>query len=248
LLDFAAVSCELPAMRLDIKICGLKTPEAVAAALRGGASHLGFIFFARSPRNIDGATAGGLRQAAIGRSRAVAVTVDASDHDLDGIVASMRPDVLQLHGAETPDRVAAVRRRYGLPVIKAIAVREAADLEAIRRFREVADRLLFDAKPPVGTDLPGGNGRAFDWRLLANLDAELDYMLSGGINAANVGEALSAARPGGIDVSSGLESAPGDKDPALIDAFFRAVEAVLDGRPICNQSRAPDSSAQEIGR
>ena len=226
-------------MRLDIKICGLKTPSAVDAALQGGATHVGFIFFPRSPRNVDAATAGALRQAVLGRSKAVAVTVDASDSELDAIVAAMRPDLLQLHGAESPERVVAVRRRFGLPVMKALPVREAADLAAVATFEGVADRLLLDAKPPPGAALPGGNGLPFDWRLLQRLDNGLDYMLSGGIDAANVDAALSLAAPTGIDVSSGVESAPGVKDPARIEALFRAVRAALDDR-----SRSP---ALEVG-
>ena len=164
-----------------------------------------------------------MRQAARGRARAVAVTVDAGDDALDAIVAAMAPDMLQLHGSESPERVQAVKARYGLPVIKAVPVRTAADLAASGRYRGVADRLMFDAKPPAGSELPGGNGVSFDWRLLAGLDADVDYMLSGGLSAANVGEALLIANPPAIDVSSGVESAPGVKDPALIADFFRAV-------------------------
>ena len=210
---------------LDIKICGLKTDEALAAALAGGASHVGFIFFPRSPRHVEPAEAGRLRRAALGKAKAVAVTVDAGDALLDAIMNAMAPDMLQLHGAETPARVAEVKARYGLPVMKALSVREATDISAARAYAGVADRLLLDAKPPRGSELPGGNGVSFDWRLLAGADAGLNYMLSGGINAANIGTALSLARPSGIDVSSGVESAPGVKDPALIAAFFRAVAA-----------------------
>jgi phosphoribosylanthranilate isomerase len=210
-------------MSLDIKICGLKTDAALAAALTGGASHVGFIFFPKSPRNIDPDAAGRLRQAARGKAEAVAVTVDADDQALDRIVAGMQPDMLQLHGGESPERVALVKARYGLPVMKVLSIRTAADLDAVGRYRGVADRLMFDAKAPVGSPLPGGNGVSFDWRLLAGLDAGLDYMLSGGLNAANIGEALRLANPPGIDVSSGVESAPGVKEPALIEAFFRAV-------------------------
>jgi phosphoribosylanthranilate isomerase len=217
-------------MALDIKICGLKTDEAMAAALAGGASHVGFIFFAKSPRYVEPAEAGRLRQAAIGKAKAVAVTVDADDAFLDEIVAKMRPDMLQLHGAETPERVAAVKARYGLPVMKVFSVSEAADLERLKPFVGIADRFMFDAKPPKGSQLPGGNGVAFDWRILAGLDAGLDYMLSGGLNAANIGDALRSANPPAIDISSGVESAPGVKDPALIEQFFRAVRAARDDR------------------
>lgn len=209
----------------DIKICGLKTEEALATALDNGASHVGFIFFAKSPRNIAPADAGRLRQAARGKAKAVAVSVDAGDAFLDEIVTAMAPDMLQLHGAESPERVAEVKNRYGLPVMKAFSLREAGDLAAVTPYRGVADRFLFDAKPPKGSELPGGNGVAFDWRILTSLDADLDYMLSGGLNADNVGAALAIANPPGLDISSGVESAPGVKDARLIAEFFQAVRA-----------------------
>lgn len=215
-------------MAFDIKICGLKTDEALAAALDGGASHVGFIFFAKSPRNIDAAGAGRLREAARGRAKAVAVTVDGEDAFLDDIIAKMQPDMMQLHGKETPVRIAEIKARYGLPVIKAFSIREAADFAAITPYVGVADRLLFDAKPPAGSELPGGNGVSFDWRLLAGLDASVDYMLSGGLDAANIGDAIRLANPPGIDISSGVESAPGVKDAALITNFFKAVRAARD--------------------
>ena len=215
-------------MSFDIKICGLSTPEALDAALANGASHVGFIFFPKSPRDIAPETAGRLRTAAKGRAHAVAVTVDAPDAMLDAIVAAMAPDMLQLHGKETPERVAAVKARYGLPVMKAFSLSEAADLARVAPYRGVADRFLFDAKPPQGSELPGGNGVAFDWRILAALDPGLDYMLSGGLDAANIGQAIRLANPPGIDVSSGVESAPGVKDTALIEAFFQAVRAARD--------------------
>ncbi|TGU94693.1 phosphoribosylanthranilate isomerase [Mesorhizobium sp. M00.F.Ca.ET.151.01.1.1] len=217
-------------MALDIKICGLKTDQAVAAALAGGASHVGFIFFAKSPRYVEPAEAGRLREAARGKALAVAVTVDANDAFLNEIVEKMRPDMLQLHGSEPPERVAELKARHGLPVMKALPLSEAADLERIKPFVGIADRFLFDAKPPKGSELPGGNGVAFDWRILAGLDAGIDYMLSGGLNAANIGDALRLANPPAIDISSGVESAPGVKDPALIEQFFRAVRAARDDR------------------
>lgn len=212
-------------MTLDIKICGLKTPEALDAALAGGASHVGFIFFSKSPRNIEPAAAGALRGAARGRAQAVAVTVDADDAFLDAIVAAMAPDMLQLHGKETPARVSEVKVRYDLPVMRALSVSEAGDLDKARAYAGVADRLLFDAKPPKGSELPGGNGVSFDWTLLKALPAGTDYLLSGGLNAGNVGEALRLANPPGLDVSSGVESAPGVKDVGLIRGFFDAVKA-----------------------
>jgi phosphoribosylanthranilate isomerase len=210
-------------MSLDIKICGLKTPDTLEAALAGGATHVGFIFFPKSPRYVAPAEAGRLRIAAKGRAKAVAVTVDADAAFLDEIVSAMSPDMLQLHGKETPEGVAEIKARYGLPVMKALSVSEAADLEKAKPYLGVADRFLFDAKPPAGSELPGGNGIAFDWTILAALDRNVDYMLSGGLSAANIGDALRLANPPGIDISSGVESAPGVKDAALIDAFFRAV-------------------------
>ncbi len=215
-------------MSLDIKICGLKTAEALDAALAGGASHVGFIFFPKSPRNISPTDAARLREAARGRATAVAVTVDASDALLAEIVTAMSPDMLQLHGAESPARVAELKARHGLPVMKAFAIREAADLDAVKPYFGVADRFLFDAKPPMGSELPGGNGVAFDWRLLEGIDPGIDYMLSGGLTAANIGEALRLATPPGIDISSGVESAPGVKDAALIAEFFQVARAAKD--------------------
>lgn len=217
-------------MALDIKICGLKTGEALAAAIEGGASHVGFIFFSKSPRNVTPQEAAALRGKAAGRAKAVAVTVDADDAFLDAIVEAMGPDMLQLHGSESPERVAAVRARYALPVMKAFAVQAAADLARIAPYRGIADRFLFDARPPAGSELPGGNGVRFDWTVLAGLDAGVDYMLSGGLDAANIGDALRLASPPGIDISSGVERAPGVKDAALIDAFFKAVSAARNDR------------------
>jgi phosphoribosylanthranilate isomerase len=215
---------------MDIKICGLRTEEALAAALAGGASHVGFIFFPKSPRNIEPAEAGRLRRLAFGKAKAVAVTVDADDATLDAIVKAVAPDMLQLHGSESPARVAELKARYRLPVMKALSVREKSDLDRVADYVGVADRLMFDAKPPKGADLPGGNGVSFDWSLLARLDAGTDYLLSGGLNADNVAEALRAANPSGVDISSGVESAPGMKDVRLIEAFFRAVDAAAKNR------------------
>ena len=210
-------------MPTDVKICGLKTAEALAAALDGGASHVAFIFFPKSPRNILPDEAGRLRRAALGRARAVAVTVDAADDLLDGIVAAMAPDMLQLHGKESPARVAAVKARYALPVMKALSVSEAADVEAAAAYEDVADRMLFDARPPKGAELPGGNGVPPARRILDGYRG--DYFLSGGLTPENVGAAIRLLDPPGLDVSSGVESAPGEKDLGLIAAFFAAVRA-----------------------
>ncbi|MCM2456817.1 phosphoribosylanthranilate isomerase [Rhizobium sp. CG4] len=211
-------------MKPDIKICGLKTSEAVEKAVARGASHIGFIFFEKSPRNIEPDIAGKLADAVRGRAKIVAVTVNADNDDLDEIIALLKPDILQLHGTETPERVLNVKAIYGLPVMKALSIREADDLIRVEPYIGIADRFLFDAKPPNGSDLPGGNGVSFDWSLLAGLDADIDYMLSGGLNKDNVAEALSRTGARGIDLSSGVESAPGVKDLGLIDALFDAIE------------------------
>ena len=210
-------------MRPDIKICGLKTPEAVERAVAQGATHLGFIFFPKSPRNVAPEVAAELADPVRGKAKIVAVTVDADDDELDDIVHLLKPDVLQMHGHETPERILHVRALYGLPVMKAFSVRDAADLDRVDRFIGVADRFLFDAKAPAGSELPGGNGVSFDWEIMASLDDSVDYMLSGGLNKDNVGLALASTRASGIDVSSGVESAPGVKDLRMIDAFFDAI-------------------------
>lgn len=207
----------------DIKICGLKTPEAVEAALSGGASYIGFIFFPKSPRNVEPEAAGKLRDRARGRAKAVAVTVDADDAFLDRIMRDMQPDLMQLHGKETPARVAEVKRRYGLPVIKALSVSSADDIARARPYAGIADFIMFDARAPKGSELPGGNGVSFDWSLLKTVGPELTYFLAGGLTAENVGEAVRIAHPPIIDISSGVETAPGVKDPALIRDFFAAV-------------------------
>jgi phosphoribosylanthranilate isomerase len=210
-------------MTLDIKICGLKTEEAVDRAVALGATHIGFIFFAKSPRHIEPADAGRLADRVRGKVKIVSVSVDPDNDDLDEIVALMRPDILQLHGRETPDRLLTIKAVTGLPVWKALSIADADDLRRIDAYDGIANRFLLDAKPPRNSELPGGNGVSFDWRLLGGLDASVDYMLSGGLNKDNVGEALSIARPTGIDTSSGVESSPGVKDPDMMDEFFKAV-------------------------
>jgi phosphoribosylanthranilate isomerase len=214
-------------MTLDIKICGLKTEEAIDRAVALGATHVGFIFFQKSPRHIEPADAGRLADRVRGKAKIVSVSVDADNDDLDEIIDLIRPDVLQLHGKETPDRVLNIRSVTGLPVIKAFSIQTANDLHKIEPYDGIADRYLFDAKPPKGSDLPGGNGVSFDWRLLAGLDPSVDYFLSGGLNRDNIGDALRIARPRGIDASSGLESNPGVKDLRMIDEFFAAVHSAL---------------------
>lgn len=210
-------------MKLDIKICGLKTQEAVLRAVDRGASHIGFIFFEKSPRNIEPDLAAQLADLVRGRAKVVAVTVNAEDDDLDEIVHVLKPDILQLHGGETPQQLLRTKAMYGLPIMKAFAIRDAQDFDRIDPYIGIADRFLFDAKAPAGSELPGGNGMSFDWTLLRSLDASINYMLSGGLNKDNIAEALRETGARGIDISSGVESAPGIKDLSLIDAFFDAV-------------------------
>lgn len=212
-------------MTVSVKICGLKTPETMRAALDCGADHVGFIFFAKSPRNVAPEVAADLRKAARGRAKAVAVTVNADDETLEQIVTTVDPDMLQLHGKESPERLAEIRQRFDRPVMKAFAIREAADLDAIAPYKGIADRFLFDAKPPAGSELPGGNAVSFDWTLLARLDDDVDYMLSGGLDADNIAIALLQTGAKAVDLSSGVESAPGVKDVGLIHDFFKAVGA-----------------------
>lgn len=212
-------------MTPEIKICGLKSADAIERAVRRGASHLGFIFFEKSPRNIEPDIAGKLADAVRGSVKIVAVTVDADNDELDEIIHLLKPDMLQLHGHESPERVLNVKAVYGLPIIKAFSIRDGDDLAKIDPYIGIADKFLFDAKPPAGSDLPGGNGVSFDWTLLRSLDEGVDYMLSGGLNKDNIAHALAETGAKGIDASSGVESAPGVKDLAMIDAFFDAIRS-----------------------
>lgn len=219
-------------MTIQIKICGLSTPEAVDRAADLNADMAGFIFFPKSPRHIAVDTAAALAEQSRARGlKTVAVSVDMDDAGLDQIVSAVKPNWLQLHGSESPQRTAELKARYGLPVMKAFAIREAADFDKIGPYKGIADRFLFDAKAPKGSDLPGGNGVSFDWRLLATLDASANYMLSGGLTKDNIGEALGISGAPGVDVSSGVESAPGVKDLEMMDSFVRAVHAADKGRP-----------------
>lgn len=215
----------------DIKICGLSTPETLAAALAAGADLVGFVSFPRSPRHVGLETMATLADAARGRAGIVALTVDADDAALDALVTAVRPDILQLHGHETPERCAAVRARFGVPVMKALGIGTAADVAATAAYAGAADRLLFDAKPPKDASRPGGLGATFDWSLLEDLDPALSFMLSGGLDPDNVGAAIRRVRPAGVDVSSGVETAPGVKSAALIAAFVAAARRAFAGEP-----------------
>ena len=212
-------------MSVIVKICGLSTPEALDVALEAGADMVGFVFFAPSPRHLTSSGAHALASRVLERAQKVALTVDADDALLDAVVEALQPDMLQLHGTESPARVEAVRRMFGLPVMKALPIAARNDLDGIARYAGIADRLLFDARAPREATRPGGLGRPFDWHLLENLDPGVPFMLSGGLDAANVGEALRITRAPGVDVSSGVERAPGEKDPDKIRAFVRAARA-----------------------
>lgn len=206
-----------------VKICGLKEADHIDVAAQAGAAYVGFVFFPKSPRNVSIAQAATLAgHVPVGVAK-VALTVNADDAALDAITGAVPLDMLQLHGAETPQRVAEVKARYGLPVMKAIGVAEAADLDQIDSYSSVADQLLIDAKPTQATDRPGGNGLTFDWQLLAGRKYwTRPWMLSGGLTAENVGRAINLTGAKQVDLSSGVESAPGVKDPDMIRAFMKA--------------------------
>lgn len=208
-----------------VKICGLTTPEALDAALAGGAAFVGAVLFPKSPRHIPPLHAAALFDRARGRAKVVAVTVDADDALLTEIALILRPDLIQLHGSETPPRAEAVRRLTGAGIIRALPVRSAADVDLATDWEPFVDHLMFDAKPPAGSDLPGGVGVRFDWTLLGERAFRAPWFLAGGLDATNVGEAIAVAGPPLVDVSSGVESAPGVKEPALIQAFLDAVKA-----------------------
>jgi phosphoribosylanthranilate isomerase len=212
-------------MSLIVKICGLSTPETLEAALAAGADMVGFVFFPPSPRHIGLEIARDLGRQVKGRARKVALSVDADDALLANSIDALQPDILQLHGRETTARLRDIRQKFGLPVMKAIAVETRADLAVLPGYADVADRILFDARAPKGATRPGGLGAAFDWHLLEKLDLKLPFMVSGGLNAANVAEAVRVTRAGGVDISSGVEHAPGRKDPEMIRAFIRAARA-----------------------
>jgi phosphoribosylanthranilate isomerase len=206
-----------------VKICGLSTPETVEAALDGGATHLGFVFFPRSPRDIDPLMAAELAGMARGKAASVAVVVDPDDALLERLADEVAPDFFQLHGQETPERVSDVRDRTGVRVIKALGVAGAADLERAAEYEAVADHLMVDAK--TGGDLPGGAGASFDWGVLKGRTFAKPWFLAGGLTPRDVAAAVRVTGAPGVDVSSGVESAPGVKDPALIAAFLRAARS-----------------------
>ncbi|EKE76933.1 phosphoribosylanthranilate isomerase [Oceanibaculum indicum] len=210
-----------------VKICGLSTPESVAAAIEGGADFLGFVFYPRSPRNVTPEQATELTKPVPAAVRTVALTVDADDALLETIVATMRPGLLQLHGHETPERVADIRSRFGTPVMKVLSVASAEDVAKASAYEPVAGMLMFDAKPPkeMKDALPGGNALRFDWQLLAGAHFGKPWLLAGGLTPDNVAEAIRTSGAPGVDVSSGVEDAPGRKSIPLIRAFLKAAKA-----------------------
>jgi phosphoribosylanthranilate isomerase len=224
-------------MNLLVKICGLKSPETLDVAIECGADMVGFVFFPPSPRHLGLEAARVLGGHVRKRALKVALSVDASDAELDAIIAALAPDLLQLHGAETPARVSAVRERFALPVMKALPIAERGDLSSIARYAASADRLIFDARAPREATRPGGLGRRFDWRLLEHVETDLPFMLSGGLDADNVAEALRITRATGVDVSSGIERAPGEKDPDKIRAFIRAARAAETSSALAGEGR-----------
>jgi phosphoribosylanthranilate isomerase len=209
-----------------VKICGLKTEAALEAALAGGADYVGLVFFPPSPRNLAPETARSLAAAARGRARIVALMVDPDDALIETVVASADPDILQLHGEETPERVAEVRGRWGKPVMKAIKVETASDADVALAYKDIADLILFDTRAPKEATRPGGNGAPFDWRALAGVKDKVAYMLSGGLTPDNVAEAIRVTGARIVDVSSGVETRAGEKDLELIRRFLRVAKGV----------------------
>jgi phosphoribosylanthranilate isomerase len=212
-------------MSLIVKICGLSSRETLDVALDSGADMVGFVFFPPSPRHLSLEVARDLGQSVKRRAVKVALTVDADDATLAGIVEALQPDILQMHGSESPARLRDIRQKFALPVMKALAIETSADLAALPGYAGIADRILFDARAPREATRPGGLGAVFDWRILENLDLAVPFMVSGGLNAGNVAEAVRVTRAGGVDVSSGVERAAGHKDPEMIRAFIRAARA-----------------------
>jgi phosphoribosylanthranilate isomerase len=210
---------------IEVIICGINSPQAADAAISAGADYAGLVFFPPSPRHVRHQQATSLAARLRNRCRIVAVVVDASDADIEAAVNAVHPDFLQLHGRETPERVAAIRQRFGIPVIKAIAVAEAVDLAVVPAYEPVADMLLFDAKAPSLASRPGGHGASFDWRLLRNRSVRRPWLLSGGLTGENVARAIRACGAAGVDCSSGVETSPGVKNPQLICDFIAAARA-----------------------
>lgn len=211
-------------MTVDVKICGIKTPEALEAALDAGAAYIGFVFFPKSPRHISLEEAANLVAQTKGRAKSVALLVNPSDDEINGIVETVDPDIIQLHGNESPSRVLQIKALANRPILKAIGIATAEDSKTAEQYDELADMILFDAKPTdtKQAELPGGNGIAFDWQLIADLGETRQFMLSGGLNPDNVQEAIERTGAKAVDVSSGVEISKGNKDPELIRRFIIA--------------------------
>jgi len=231
-------------MSLIVKICGLSTPETLDVALDAGADMVGFVFFPPSPRHLGLEIARGLGKHVRHRAVKVALTVDADDATLANIVEVLQPDILQLHGKETVARLRDIKQKFGLQVMKALAVETPADLASLPGYAAVADRILFDAVAPREAMRPGGLGAVFDWHVLENLDLTLPFMVSGGLNAGNVAEAVRVTRAGGVDVSSGVERTPGIKDPEMIRTFIRAARASDLTSPPLTPTRSPQGRGE----
>src|SRR5258708_20804930 len=212
-------------MSLIVKICGLSTPETLEVALDAGADMVGFVFFPPSPRHLALETARELGKQVERRAVKVALMVDADDATLSNIVEALQPDILQLHGKETTARLRDIKQKFGLELMKAVAVEGAADLASLPGYPPVADRILFDARPPKGAPRPGGLGAVFDWHVLEHLDLKLPFMVSGGLNADNLAEAARVHHAGGVDVSSGVERSPTINEPEMMRSFLRAARA-----------------------
>jgi phosphoribosylanthranilate isomerase len=219
-------------MVFQVKICGIKDAATLAMATAGGADYVGFVFYPPSPRSLDLFAAAELAREVPDDVRRVAVLVDPDDRDLDGLLAHVPIDILQLHGAETPERVRAVAARTGCRVMKALRVLDRDDLALAESYRDAADLLLLDAKPRPGALLPGGNGEAFDWAILEGFTTPLPWALAGGLHADNIAAAVRHAAPDIVDVSSGVESAPGVKDPARLRAFLERARALRAAEPV----------------
>ncbi len=213
-------------MSIDVKICGLKTVDAVEAALNAGAAYIGLVFFQKSPRYVNVETAAMLANRVRGRAKIVVLLVDPDDDKVSIIVNRVQPDLIQLHGSETPERAFDIRAKFGVPVIKAVSIADADDVLGADQFSGSAELILFDAKPPEGMAdaLPGGNGIPFDWRMLKGIDKNMKFILSGGLNPDNVRSAIELTGASVVDVSSGVERAPGEKDPDLIRHFIREAQ------------------------
>ena len=207
---------------IRVKICGLKEDRHVDAAIRAGANYLGFNFFEKSPRYVTVATAKNLMDRVPAGVARVALVVDGTDQQLDRLTGELGIDILQLHGTESPQRVSEIKTKYRLPVMKVIGVSDASDLKSLKLYEPVADQILLDAKPPKDAPLPGGNGLAFDWQLISGRRWPLPWMLAGGLKPGNVAEAIRRTGARQVDVSSGVETAPGQKSSDLITAFINA--------------------------